>query len=67
MIGVVAKPPPRNADVAEPELLADILELEGEAANASSPCRCAAARVGTQATPTHLRPLRSLAVRALAG
>jgi hypothetical protein len=23
MIGVVAKPPPRNADVAEPELLAD--------------------------------------------
>jgi DNA polymerase (family 10) len=52
MIAVVAKTLPRNADVAEQlELLADVLEIEGEAAFRVLAYRRAAARVRETGTP----------------
>ena len=52
MIAVVAKALPRNADVAEQlELLADLLEIEGEAAFRVLAYRRAAARVRETGTP----------------
>jgi DNA polymerase (family 10) len=52
MIAVVAKTLPRNADVADQlELLADVLEIEGEAAFRVLAYRRAAARVRETGTP----------------